>query len=155
MMVDNVASMVIESCLVQSLPTLLTATSIIKMDDRLISIIASEADGAQEERQLASQKLAALEKALQICGQHTGHQIPGVFLSVSLTYIDTRYVHPDLILTLHPQNLQDLMAMRTSPLFLSLSKFEMVTKIPPFLRKSLKLSRHQRKSLIMIPESLK
>ncbi|KAK2760304.1 hypothetical protein FQN54_002372 [Arachnomyces sp. PD_36] len=76
-MVDNVASMVIESCLVQSLPTLLTATNIIEMDDNLISAIASEAEGAQEERQLASQKLAALEKALEICGQHAGHQALG------------------------------------------------------------------------------
>lgn len=77
-MVDNVASMVVESCLVQSLPTLLTATSIVAMPDDIVSAIASEAEGAQEERQLASQKLESLEKALQICGQHAGHQSPGI-----------------------------------------------------------------------------
>jgi hypothetical protein len=77
-MVDNVASMVIESSLVQSLPTLLTSTSIIKMGDGLISAIASEDESSREERQLVSQKMKALEKALQICGQHA-RQTPGMF----------------------------------------------------------------------------
>lgn len=92
-MVDNVASMVIESCLVQSLPTLLTATSMVNMEDELISAIASEDEDAKEERQLANQKLEALEKALQICGQHAGHQPPGMLFSASQLLPETCCEH--------------------------------------------------------------
>ena len=78
-MVDNVATMVIESTLVQSLPKLLTTTTIVTMEDTRLSSIASEAEGAQEERDLANQKLEALEEALQICSQYASQPMPGMF----------------------------------------------------------------------------
>lgn len=80
-MVDNVATMVIETSLVQRLQKLPTATSVAEMEDSLVSAIASEAPDAQEERQLASQKLAALEKALQICGQHARNRCTSMLFS--------------------------------------------------------------------------
>ncbi|KAI9731215.1 MAG: hypothetical protein M1834_005408 [Cirrosporium novae-zelandiae] len=74
-LVDDIAILAIENCLVQELENVLSPAAITEMDDDLITLIAAESEESQNERELTTQKLKVLESALQACYKHVSRRI--------------------------------------------------------------------------------
>jgi hypothetical protein len=65
MVVDNIAVLGIEFCLVEKLSEMLSSEVVMNLDDAVVQEIAGEEEDAQKERARALKKLQSLESGLQ------------------------------------------------------------------------------------------
>jgi hypothetical protein len=65
MVVDNIAVLGIEFCLVEKLSEMLSSEVVMNLDDAVVQEIAGEEEDSQEERARTLKKLQILESALQ------------------------------------------------------------------------------------------
>ncbi|KKY27257.1 putative dynamin family protein [Phaeomoniella chlamydospora] len=63
--VDNVAVLVVEKCLLQKLPELISPSVASELDDHTVSLVAGETETSRIERTQASEKFTVLDKALE------------------------------------------------------------------------------------------
>lgn len=76
-LIDNVASLAIENCLMEGLSEILSPANIMDMDDDLITAVAAEPEEAQIERQLLTEKLKVLEAGMQTCKRYVRRRTTG------------------------------------------------------------------------------
>ena len=70
--VDNVATLAIEHCLVDSLSELFTPMSIHGLDSDLVKDLTMEPMSVQKDRAIANENLKTLTEVYQICKRHGG-----------------------------------------------------------------------------------
>ncbi|KAI9698322.1 MAG: hypothetical protein M1820_007484 [Bogoriella megaspora] len=68
--IDNVASLVVESCFIDGLSTLLAVSAIQNMEDESLDRLAAESEEIQSERQQLEKKLEITKRGLEICTSH-------------------------------------------------------------------------------------
>ena len=76
-LIDNVATLASEACLLDAMPSLLSFESIINLEDSDLSSIAGESPEVQSQRASAKTKLKSLEHGLQILQRSGRHRIRG------------------------------------------------------------------------------
>lgn len=72
--IDNVATLAVERCLLDDLPDLIALDDVAGLDDDRLSIIGCEPLEAQEERSRARAQASALEEVIRTCRRHASHQ---------------------------------------------------------------------------------
>jgi hypothetical protein len=77
MVVDNVAVLGIEFCLVEKLSEMLSSEVVMNLDDAVVQEIAGEEEDSQEERARTLKKLQILESALQDLRRQGRHKQGG------------------------------------------------------------------------------
>lgn len=63
-MIDNVATLAVEACLIQKLPAIFTADTVYGMQDTDVQCLAGESKKVVEERARVMQKLELLQNSL-------------------------------------------------------------------------------------------
>lgn len=71
--VDNVATLVIESCLITDLADIFPATSILQMDDSTLDRLAGDSEDVVINRRKSESKLKCLRDSLRICQRNLIH----------------------------------------------------------------------------------
>lgn len=80
--VDDFAVLAVEKCLLQRLPHLLSAQTVMGLDDATVARIAAESEESQLERSLANEKLKILEPTLEVLRGLDRHNSGGKFFSL-------------------------------------------------------------------------
>ncbi|KAF7532065.1 hypothetical protein G7054_g8298 [Neopestalotiopsis clavispora] len=71
---DNVVNLAAENCLISELPTILTPSMVIYMDEERLKELASESDAIQTERNQLQHEIKILREGLQKCQRFRLHQ---------------------------------------------------------------------------------
>ena len=78
MLVDNIAVLGIESCLLEGLKDAFTAQTVIRLDDDLVKKIAAENQESVTERTRTQEKLRILEKGLYTLNRYRRSKHKGI-----------------------------------------------------------------------------
>lgn len=91
--IDNVATLVVEHCLVDELSTLFNPDIVSDMDDATLERLAAESAEQQEERRNLHDKLSTLREGLAICLIYDDVGPAGMHLSfVNFIYSDVAFI---------------------------------------------------------------
>lgn len=74
--VDNVEALAVENCLVQSLDEIISARTIVNMDEEELNKFGAESEESQQERRRAEEKIEILKRGLDICNRHAWRAMP-------------------------------------------------------------------------------
>ena len=85
--IDDVAIYAIECCLINSISTLFTPSSILQMDQELVSNIAAESQHSQALREQVERKIEVLQVGLDVCKVHANRKPLGEVPSTTVIHI--------------------------------------------------------------------
>jgi hypothetical protein len=88
--IDNLATLVVENCLINDLVDIFSATEIPNMADDVLDRLASESEDVQERRIKLETKLKCLRESLKICEKNQIHIPRGTYISFDFYRIEPR-----------------------------------------------------------------
>ena len=74
---ENVVNLAVENCLISDLPTILTPSKVVRMDEERLIDLASESDDVQEDRQVLQHEAKILREGLKKCQKSRLHERTG------------------------------------------------------------------------------
>lgn len=74
---DNVIDLAVKSCLVRSIPTILTPKKVDRISDEELTALAAESEEVQSNRQVLQDQTRILREALERCQQHRPRKLTG------------------------------------------------------------------------------
>jgi hypothetical protein len=75
--VDNVATLIIEACLMKDLGKVFSPVSVMQMEEDSVRRIAAEPQENQDQREVLKRKEIILNSGLEICQRYVGRRMPG------------------------------------------------------------------------------
>ena len=76
-LVDNFSVLAVENCVISDLANCLSPEKVMKLDDALVSNIASETEESQIERRRTTEKLRTLNEGMLTLNRFSRHKLAG------------------------------------------------------------------------------